>query len=79
VCVATHPDGEFNPEFCPMLAGLDARERARRMELPWVKQCIEQRRREARPAAASEAGSASAEFRACARGGAEFGSMGAVA
>lgn len=44
MCVARLDDGEFDPERCPLLAGLPAHERARRLSQPWVKACIAQRR-----------------------------------
>lgn len=44
MCVATLSDGEFDPELCPMLAGLSAKERAKRLEQPWVKACIDRRK-----------------------------------
>ena len=44
MCVATLADGEFDPELCPMLAGLAPHERARRLSQPWIKACIDNRR-----------------------------------
>jgi len=43
VCVATLADGDFDPELCPMLAGLAPSERARRLSQPWIKACIDRR------------------------------------
>ena len=44
MCLAMLADGDFDPELCPLLAGLSPEARARRLGQPWAKACIDRRK-----------------------------------